>query len=257
VKPGWHLLAFCLLAAAFDATQDLLEAARRGDPSAVKAALEQNGQLESKTRHGQTPLFLAAANGHVEAVQLLLDKGAKVDVKDTFYNTTAIAVAAGRKHVAVVKLLLARSTDFDRNLDSVVSLRNPELVAAVLAAGRPSQGALDRGLERASRDAEIAALLRAAGAQPPSSGARVDARVLESYAGVYRSEAAPYTIKVSARDGRLYVQATGQAEFAPRAKSATTFEYAQGRIELAFGAPGALVLRKAGQTLHFRRVGSE
>ena len=117
-------LLLALPAAAWDLSQDLLDAARKGDLAGVTAALENKADIESKTRYGQTPLFLAAMNGHVEVVQLLIDKGAKVDVTDNFYKTTAIGFAASRKHAAVVKLLLPKSTDVDRNLDTATSLRD-------------------------------------------------------------------------------------------------------------------------------------
>lgn len=250
-------LLLCFRAAAWDAAQDLLDAARKGDLPAVKAALEGGNAaavLETKTRYGQTPLFLAAMNGHVEVVQFLLEKNAQVDVTDTFYKSTAIGFAAGRKHYQVVKLLLARSADNDRNLDAVTGLRNPELVAAVLAAGKPSQAALDRNFELASANAEIAALLRKAGAQPPAPGVEVDPKVLESYSGSYRADGFPLEIKVSPREGKLYMQATGQSEFATKAKSATVFEFAPARIEVEFTAPGAFTLRQGGQTTNFKKV---
>ena len=248
-------LLLCFRAAAWDAVQDLLDAARKGDLPAVKTALASaDAGLEAKTRYGQTPLFLAAMNGHAEVVRFLLEKGAKVDVTDTFYKSTAIGFAAGRKHFEVIKLMLPRSTEHDGNLDAVTGLRNPELVAAVLAAGKPSQAALDRNFELASANADIAGLLRKAGAQPPAPGVEVDAKVLASYAGSYRADGFPLEIKVSARDGKLYMQATGQGEFAPKAKSVTLFEFAPARLEVEFSAPAAFTLRQGGQVTNFKKV---
>jgi Ankyrin repeats (3 copies) len=250
----WLAMLATAQAVPWDATQDLLDASRKGDIVAVKAALESQAGLESKTRYGQTPLFLAAMNGHVEVVQLLLDKGANVDVTDTFYKSTAIGFAATRKHTAVVKILLARSKDADRNLDTVTGLRNPELVAAVLAAGKPSQVALDRNFELASGNADIAGLLSKAGAKPPAPGVEVEFKVLESYAGTFRSDALPLEIKVSAKEGKLYLQASGQPEFAPKAKSPTVFEFAPARLEVEFSAPDAFVLKQGGQNFNFKKV---
>lgn len=250
--------AMSMPSAAWDAAQDLLDAARKGDLAGVKTALAAPADLESKTRYGQTPLFLASMNGHLEVVEFLLGKGAKVDVTDTFYKSTAIGFAAGRKHFAVVKLLLARSSDHDRNLDSVASLRNPELVAAVLSAGKPTQAALDRNFEIASaNNPEIAELLRKAGAQPPAPGAAVDPQVLESYTGSYRADGFPLEIKALVKEGKLFLQATGQPEFAPKAKSPTVFEFAPARLEVEFNAPGAFILRQGGQVINFKKAVSQ
>ena len=257
MKPIAHALLFALPVLAWDATQDLLDGARKGDLGAVKAALASDANLESKTRYGQTPLYLAAMNGHTEVVGFLIDKGAQVDVTDTFYKNSALGFAASRKHIAVVKLLLPHSRDFDRNLDNATSLRNPELVAAVLAAGKPSQDALDRNFELAASHAEIGELLRKAGAQPPAPGIEVDAKILDSYAGSYRADGFPLEIKIFTSEGKLHAQATGQPGFAPKAKSATVFGFAPAKIEFEFNAPGAFILRQNGQVLNFKKVATQ
>ncbi len=254
MKASWLALCLSLNGLAFDAARELLDAARKGDLAGINAALENHASIESKTRYGQTPLFLAAMNGHIEALQLLLENGAKVDVSDSFYKSSAIGFAASRKQIAAVKLMLPRSTDVDRNLDSVTSLRNPELVVAVLAAGKPSQASLDRNLELASSHAEIAELLRKAGAKPPPPGVDVEAKILESYTGAYRAEGLRFDIKASTKEGKLYLQATGQPEFAPKAKSATVCEFPAARLAVEFNGPGTFVLRQGGQTFNFKKV---
>ncbi|MCC6539027.1 MAG: ankyrin repeat domain-containing protein [Bryobacterales bacterium] len=239
----------------FDAAQDFLQAARQGNLDGVKTAIGAKVDVESKTRYGQTPLYLAAMNGHAGVVKLLLENGAQVDVTDTFYKSSLIGFAASRKHVDVVKLLLAKSTAHDANLGTVVGLRNAELVAAALAAGKPSQKALDAALESAETDAAIAGLLKGAGANPPAPGLTVDAKILDSYAGSYRAEGLPFAVRLGHKEGKLTVQADGQPEFVPKAKSDKLFEFAPARIAIEFGdAPGAFTLRQGGGTYAFKKV---
>jgi hypothetical protein len=64
---AWLVLAMALALFAGDANDELLEAARRGDLAAVKSLIEKGSAIEAKTSYGQTPLYLAAMNGH-EAV---------------------------------------------------------------------------------------------------------------------------------------------------------------------------------------------
>ncbi len=56
---------------------------------------------------GRTPLHLAATHCHVDAVKVLLEKGAKIDAKTTG-GTTPLHVAAQAGCVDMVNLLLAK-----------------------------------------------------------------------------------------------------------------------------------------------------
>src|SRR5882762_5705519 len=96
---GLLILASALAGVAMaDANADLLSAARNGDLAAVKTAMEGGATVETKTPYGQTPLYLAAMNGHEEVVRLLLDKGASADVQDTFYKASMLGFVLDRKH---------------------------------------------------------------------------------------------------------------------------------------------------------------
>src|SRR5450432_4140019 len=105
------LLVFtsALAVLAGDANQELLSAARAGDLAAVKAAVENGAAIETKTTYGQTPLYLAAMNGHEEVVHFLLDKGASSDVQDTFYKASMLGFVLERKHWEIAKLLIGNS----------------------------------------------------------------------------------------------------------------------------------------------------
>jgi ankyrin repeat protein len=75
-------LAFCLplsgqsQRSALDAA--LLGAAQRGDYHAVHTALAQGANVHAKDSYGNTPLILAALEGHREIVEHLLTRGADI-----------------------------------------------------------------------------------------------------------------------------------------------------------------------------------
>jgi len=125
-----------------------VSAARKGDAAAVKKLLDEGVDVNTKYRYGATALSYASDRGHVDVVKLLIERGADVLVKDTFYNATpltwAVSPAMGRKpqHVEVVRLLLAK--------------------------GGYDAGTLTDALEAATRagQTEMAALLERAGAKP-------------------------------------------------------------------------------------------
>jgi ankyrin repeat protein len=257
-----HRLACLLLAItaalfAWDVNEDLLNAARKGDLDTVKALIEKGAPIEAKTSYGQTPLYLAAMSGHEAVVQFLLDKGAKTDVTDTFYKASMLDFVMERKHYAVAKIIVAKGNDkADEDLKTVADAGQPDLVQAVLEKGKPSQPALDSAYEAALADnkKDVAELLKKAGAHEPAPPVVVDAKVLESYAGTFKTDAIPLDIKVFVKEGKLYLQATGQSEFAPKPKSPTVFAMAAYNLEVEFDSPNTFTLKQGGQTFKFKKA---
>jgi ankyrin repeat protein len=81
---------------------------------------------------GETALMTAARTGSVDAVQLLLDRGASVDASDSVHSQTALMWAVTENHPDVVKLLLARRADV--NAHTKVTITKGEYVPARPAA---------------------------------------------------------------------------------------------------------------------------
>ena len=252
------LLAFAtaLSLSAWDTNGDLLAAAREGDLAAVKAAIANGAALETKTPYGQTPLYIAAMNGREEVVRFLLDKGASVDVRDTFYKASMLAFVLQRKHYAVAKMLIPKASNPDETLAGVAGSGRADLVQTVLESGKPSQASLDRTYEMAltRKQTDVAELLKKAGAREPAPPATVDAAVLESYTGAYKSEQVPLEIKVFVKEGKLYIQAVGQPEFAPKPESATRFGFAPAQLEIEFDSAASFTLKQGGGAMKFKKV---
>ena len=256
------LLAFASALAGLamaDANADLLSAARAGDLAAVRTAIESGAALESKTPYGQTPLYLAAMNGHEEVVRFLLEKGAHTDVSDTFYKAPMLGFVIQRKHWGVAKMLVAKPANPDQTLNEVAGAGRAELVETVLTTSKPSQSALDKAYEGAleGKQADVAALLKKAGANEPAPPVSVDAAVLASYAGTYKSEQIPIEIKVSVKEGKLYGQAAGQGEFPTKTLSATRFAFAPAQLELEFDGADSFTLKQGGQSFKFKKAVSK
>jgi hypothetical protein len=252
----WLILTLAATLSAADVNEDLLTAARAGDVASIKALLDKGASIETTTSYGQTPLFVAAMNGHEQAVQLLLEKGAKSNVRDTFYKMPMLNFVLSRKHFGVAKTLIEKgSGNADDMLPAAAGSGRPELVQAALGK-KPSQAALDKTYEMAlgRPGPEIAELLKKAGAQPPAPGVEVDAKVLASYVGTFKSDQFPLDIKVFIKEGKLAMQATGQPDFIPKAKSPTAFEFAPARIEVEFDSADTFTLKQGGNTIKFKKV---
>ena len=207
---------FALLALLF--TQDpkqalndqLFEAARKGDATAVTALLDKGADVNAKFRYGQTALFKAAERGHANVVKVLLDRGADVKVQDTFYRATAMTWALDNDHTEVVRLLLEKSPDsVDEVLTTAVRGGNEALVKVALDKGGAKPQTLTAALAASSaneKNAAITEMLKKAGAVPPLE---VDAATLQSYAGKYKADPGPeFTINI--KDGKLLLVTQGQ-----------------------------------------------
>jgi ankyrin repeat protein len=59
------------------------------------------------------PLIVAARNGHIKIVELLLLRGADVNVRDKEQGTTALIAAAQQGHKEIVELLLKNGADIN------------------------------------------------------------------------------------------------------------------------------------------------
>lgn len=106
IRAGDHARVEEIVAA--DPSLAIFAAAIQGDTGQLNDLLTANRSLVSAfSTDGWTPLHLAAFFGKTEAVRLLLNKGAQVNVKSTnqMENMPLHAASSGR-HVEVAKLLI-------------------------------------------------------------------------------------------------------------------------------------------------------
>ena len=89
----------------------LLQASRVGDAAMVDYLLRAGANASLAHPEGETPLQAASRAGSVQAVRLLLARGADVNAAEKFQNTTALMYAAAEGHAEVVDLLLEANAD--------------------------------------------------------------------------------------------------------------------------------------------------
>nr|XP_035921051.1 ankyrin repeat domain-containing protein 6 isoform X4 [Halichoerus grypus] len=90
-------------------SERLLIAAYKGQAENVVQLINKGAKV-AVTKHGRTPLHLAANKGHLPVVQILLKAGCDLDVQDDA-GDTALHVAAALNHKKVVKILLEAGAD--------------------------------------------------------------------------------------------------------------------------------------------------
>jgi hypothetical protein len=120
----------------------LMLAAREGHVAMVRLLLERRGAVNAGNSDGVTPLYLAALEGHEEVVSLLLERGA--DTSRTIYlGYTPLSIASRNGHLGVTRQLLqhVRGSGLEERSMEGTALRmackygHVEIARALLLAG--------------------------------------------------------------------------------------------------------------------------
>ena len=179
-------------------------------------------------------MFYACDHGHLDVVKVLLDKGADLTIKDTFYGFTPLmlAVSPAQKkrpeHTEIAKLLIAKGAPGkDDALSGAIESGDAALVKFILDSGGIPAPKLSEALEAAQvreQDRDGLRMLEKAGAKLPEEF-KIDAAQLERFAGTYKNAGGNELIVVVA-GARLAIgpaAAPPDQRAALAAKDATTF----------------------------------
>jgi ankyrin repeat protein len=124
----------------------LIVAAADGKLPIVRLLLQRGANPNVAGGDTYTPLQAAARNGYAEVAQLLIDAGADVNAASGRYGYTPLAGAARYGHVEVIKLLLDAGADRETRVDDgrtalqLAQKYGHKDAANVLMSYRPSRG---------------------------------------------------------------------------------------------------------------------
>jgi outer membrane protein assembly factor BamB len=262
------LVAVPLAAAPAPSTGDpgeaLREAARAGDLAQIESLLAAGAPVDAPARYGQTPLYLAADKGHLEAVRRLVEAGADVNVRDGFFRASPLALALSGEHYEVVRYLLDHGAeDAPLALDAAIERDDVELARAALATGfiEPLDLAAARLLPASASDA-LRELLAAATAKPRERPPyRPPPERLTASAGLYRTWNGERETTAAVRAGGLLLTLPDGAEVAVAPVAEDRFDSADGALSIVFSGRGGLIewtqVNRGGERLFLRRVTSD
>jgi len=218
-------LGFPLVAQGGEPEDRLLLAVCAGDVVALKAALASGVNVNTKFRYDRMALSFAADRGNAEVVKVLLDAGADVNARDTFYGMDAMSQALNKKHTAIVRMLLEKgATNSEGVLKFGVQENSLELVKASLEKGGLRPDSLTAAVALASKNSrvEMVELLKKHGATQPFA---VESALLDQYAGTYKADNNP-DLRFQRQNNTLEAASGGQT-FVLLALSADTFRAEQ------------------------------
>jgi len=144
----------------------LMTAARTGSLPSVKALLARGAVVDSKDdRRGQTAVMWAAAEGHADVVQTLIDAGADFRLRVPS-GLTPLMFAAREGRLDVVRVLLKAGAD----ANDVIPVDNNGPRRRGYGGGLPPAGTTPLFLAVKNAHFELAAALLDAGANPNADG---------------------------------------------------------------------------------------
>ena len=206
------------------------EAARKGDAATVKKLLDEGVDVNTKFRYNATALFYACDHGHLEVVKVLLDRGAAMDLKDTYYGFSPLALATGPaqkkkpEHTEIAKLLIAKGAPGKETaLGTALQSGDKALAKFILDSGGLAPDVLSDALEaaKASKKADDVTMLEGAGAKPYEDF-KIEEAQLAKFAGTYRNPAGTEAV-ITTANGRLLGKAGGGPPLLLSPRDATTF----------------------------------
>jgi ankyrin repeat protein len=130
----------------------LSRAVQQNNISLVRSLLDKGASANTKDKHGTPLLLLSVGNGYKELTELLLNKGADINIKDdtrtisfhhslikgpgkmSYGGATALQIAAAKGYNELVRLLLDKGADADISSDiikyNVVAKQDEQEVSA-------------------------------------------------------------------------------------------------------------------------------
>jgi outer membrane protein assembly factor BamB len=241
-------LGSCLTPALAVADEALFAAARTGKVAEARARLDAGVSPNSANRHGTTALAMAADAGQWEVARLLLERGADVNARDSFFQASPLALALGSGHVDLGLWLLEKgATDAEAALDAALERSDLRLARAALGTGHLEPLDLEAARRSPPKDAspELRQWLAEARAPRPERRAvSIPPARMAAFAGPYRQrggEGAPLEASVSVEGEGLSVQLAGGAALRVRAIDENRLETADGGALAAFSGRGGTV----------------
>jgi ankyrin repeat protein len=155
-----------------------MNAVKRNDVARVKALVAQGVNVSEPDRNGDSPLIMAAYEGHTDIVRCLLEAGADVRALDPSMHATALHAAAYAGRTEAARLLIQYGIEIDRQgprngytaLHDAIWQNHVDTARVIIEAGpnlhlKSHDGQTPLDFARAKHRKEIVALLEAKGAR--------------------------------------------------------------------------------------------
>jgi outer membrane protein assembly factor BamB len=182
----------------------------------VRKILDAGTSANVANKYGVSALGFAAEHGHFEVVRLLVERGADVNVVDSFYGSRPVEFALRGGHLNIAVYLLEHKAQGAVGvLNMAIRRRDAAAVKVALATRQADAQALATASAAAAQAGEpvIAAMVKAAADATPAVAPKaitLQPALLRSYEGNYQSASTGALVKVVFDGSRLTLAAEGQ-----------------------------------------------
>ncbi len=225
----------------------LWDAARAGDLVKVKALITAGTDVNVKTKYGATALTYACDKGHLDLVRYLVESGAEINIKDTFYEAAPISWALFNEHDDVVVYLVeAGSEDVAQVFSFGLQRNNVVLAKAAIDSKRLDLSLVGAAKAKLNEEspAELVALLEAVELPAVEDQHQVSPERLAVLSGTFHQLDLGMTVELKVENGLLAGVILPDRTFTLMAKSDSTFDVIEQpgqSIEFKQNAEGAMV----------------
>lgn len=138
------LLAFCLLTVSCMTMGGLSDVSEEDLMISINSRIAEGGDLNASNNKGETLLCMAALYGYTEAVKILIEAGADVNVKnDEALSFTPLMEATSGKNIEIMRILIDAGADLNTTTEKLTALawaigntsENVEAMTVLIEAG--------------------------------------------------------------------------------------------------------------------------